>query len=208
MGLRDLRAGCMAFALDGATAAPALLGHEVDAGIGAVEVRPRGGPLGPEPDVGETLPVERVLEEVRLHQPLEEAPLLGLGAGDGPDVVQGSLEAAAQCSGSGVSTARAGTHSAFLGADAPSSERPDFPRWSRSHDPRGATGGRSRWRAARCSSQSGCESSVPAGAGRNRCAPRPAKCHRWLQRSPDRPGNRPAWPTPVRRRRLATASTG
>ena len=61
-----------------------------------------------------------------------------------------------------------------------------FPRWSRSHEPRGATGGRSRWRAGRCSSRSGCESSVLAGAGRNGCAPRPAKCHRWLQRSPDR----------------------
>ena len=97
MRLRDLRARRVTLALDGATAAPALLGDEVDARIGAVEVRPRGGPLGPEPDVGETLPVERVLEEVRLHQPLEETPLLCLGACDGPDVVQGPLEAAAQC---------------------------------------------------------------------------------------------------------------
>ena len=100
VGLRYLRTGRMAFALDGAVAAPALLGNEVDARIGAVEVRSHGGPFGPEPDVGETFPVERVVEEIRLHQPLEEAPFLGLGVGDGPDVVQCSLEAAVQCSGS------------------------------------------------------------------------------------------------------------
>ena len=106
VGLPYLCAGRMALALDGTEAAPALLGHEVDARIGAVEIRSCGGPFGPEPDVGETFAVERVVEEIRLHQPLEEAPLLRLGVGDGPEVVQRSLEAAAQGSGSSIFGAR------------------------------------------------------------------------------------------------------
>ena len=96
VGLRDPRAGGVALALDGADAAAALLGHEIDAGVGAAEAGPRTHPFGPQPDAGEPLPVERVFDEVRLHQPFEEAPLTGLGVGDGPYVVQHRLKAVVQ----------------------------------------------------------------------------------------------------------------
>ena len=51
-------------------------------------------PLRPEPDLGEALLVEGVLQEVDLHQPLEEAALMGCGVGDSLDVVQCLLEVA------------------------------------------------------------------------------------------------------------------
>ena len=96
VGLRYPCAGRVALALDGAMTALALLGDEIDARIGGVETGPRTRPLGPQPDVGEAFRVERVLDEVCLHQPLEETPLLGFGAGNGPDVVQRLLKAVAQ----------------------------------------------------------------------------------------------------------------
>ena len=99
-GLGNARARRVALALDGAETAAALLGDEVDAGVGGVEPRPPRRPFGPQPDVGEPLPVERVLQEIRLHQPLEEPPLPGLGAGGGPDAVQGPLESVVQGRGS------------------------------------------------------------------------------------------------------------
>ena len=46
--------------------------------------------------MGEALLIKGILDEIRLHQPLEEASLLGFGIGDGPDVVQCSLKTANQ----------------------------------------------------------------------------------------------------------------
>ena len=96
VGLRYPGIGGVALALDGAEPALALFGDEIDAGVGGVEAGPRTHPFGPQPDVGEALPVERVLDEVPFHQPLEEAPLTGLGVGDGPYVVQHRLKAVVQ----------------------------------------------------------------------------------------------------------------
>ena len=107
--LGDPRSGRVALALDGAPAAVALLRHEVDAGVGQIEPERRAGlrfpgssagrllvelgdPLLPEPDLREALPVHRIRQEVGLHEPLEEASLLGLRLGNRPDVVQGALE--------------------------------------------------------------------------------------------------------------------
>ncbi len=96
VGLRYLGAGGVALALDGADADAALLGNEIDAGVRAAEAGPRTRLFGPQPDVGESLPVERVLDEVPFHQPFEETPLLGFRPDDGPDVVQRSLKPVAQ----------------------------------------------------------------------------------------------------------------
>ena len=63
----------------------------VFARLWGVEAGPRTRPLGPQPDVGEAFRVEGVFDEVCLHQPLEETPLLGFGAGNGPDVVRSSV---------------------------------------------------------------------------------------------------------------------
>ena len=91
--LRYPRARGVALALDGADPALALLRDQVDAGIRAVETRPGRRPLGPQPDFGEAVAIERILLEIRLHQPLEQAALLDFGAGDGPDVIEYALEA-------------------------------------------------------------------------------------------------------------------
>ena len=93
--LRNLRARCVALALNGAVTAFALLGDEIDTGIGAIETGLQNRPFRPQPDVGETFLVERVLHKLRFHQPFEEAPLVGFGIGDGSYVVQRSLKAVA-----------------------------------------------------------------------------------------------------------------
>ena len=93
--LRNLRARCVALALNGAVTAFALLGDEIDTSIGAIETGLQDRPFRPQPDVGETFLVERVLHKVRFHQPFEEAPLVGFGIGDGSYVVQCSLKAVA-----------------------------------------------------------------------------------------------------------------
>ena len=76
MRFRNPGARRVALALDGAVAAAALLGDEIDARIRAIESRLHPGPLGPQPHPGEPVLVERILDEVRLHQPLEEASLV------------------------------------------------------------------------------------------------------------------------------------
>ena len=97
MGLRNPRARCVALALNGTVvAAFALLGDQIDASIGAIESRPYRGPLRPQPDLGEALLVNRVLAEVRLHQPLEEASLVRFGIGNGSDMIQRSLKTVTQ----------------------------------------------------------------------------------------------------------------
>ena len=97
MGFRNLRSGRVALALDGAVAALAFFRDQVDADVSGIEVLPEGGPFGPQPDIGEPFRVEGILDEISLHQPLEEASLLRFGAGDGPDVVQRSSKAIVQC---------------------------------------------------------------------------------------------------------------
>ena len=94
--LADACAGRMALALDGAMAAVPFFGHQVDAGVRTVEIRARRRPLRPEPNLGEALPVDGILGEVRLHQPLEQTPLVGLRVGAGADVIQCLLETVAQ----------------------------------------------------------------------------------------------------------------
>ena len=93
MRLRYPRARGVALALDGADPARALLRDQVDADIRAVEIRPGRRPFRPQPHIGETVPIKRVLLEIRFHQPLEEVALLDFGAGDGADVVEYTLEA-------------------------------------------------------------------------------------------------------------------
>lgn len=65
-----------------------------------VEVR---NPLLPEPYLGEPLLVQRILAEVRLHEPLEQAALPGFGLRDGTDVIEGVLESGGAHGGLGVS---------------------------------------------------------------------------------------------------------
>ena len=96
MGLRNPRAGCVALALNGAVAAFALLGDQIDASIGAIESWLYRGPLRPQPDLGEAPLANRVLAEVRLHQPLEEASLVRFGIGNGSDMIQRSLKTVTQ----------------------------------------------------------------------------------------------------------------
>ena len=67
MRLCHPRARRIALALDGAVAAPAFCRNEINARIAALEIRARLCPLGPQPDVGEPVLVERVFDEVRLH---------------------------------------------------------------------------------------------------------------------------------------------
>ena len=94
LGLRDSRARGVALALNGAVApAVSFLGNQIDPRIGAIEIGTLDCPLGPQPDRGEPLPVDGVLDEVGLHQPFEQAPLVSLRIGDGPYVVQGLLKA-------------------------------------------------------------------------------------------------------------------
>ena len=100
MWLRNLRARCVALALNGAVSAFALLGDEIDPRIDAIEVRLQGSPFGPQPDLGEPFLIKGILDEVRLHQPLEEASLVGFGIGNGSDVIQRSLETVTQYSSS------------------------------------------------------------------------------------------------------------
>ncbi len=93
MPLRDARSGRVALALDRAVAAVLLLRHQVDAHFGGVEVGAGARPLGPQPDIRKPLiRVERILQEVALHQALEEAPLVDLRLRRGPDVSQRCLE--------------------------------------------------------------------------------------------------------------------
>ena len=90
----DIRvSGAVALALDGADPARALFRDQVDADIRAVEIRPGRRPFGPQPHIGEAVTIERILLEIRLHQPLEQAALLDFGAGDGPDVIEYAPEA-------------------------------------------------------------------------------------------------------------------
>ena len=56
MRLRNLCARCVALALNGAVTAFALLGDEIDARIGAIEIRLQGSPFGPQPNLGGTFP--------------------------------------------------------------------------------------------------------------------------------------------------------
>ena len=56
VGLRYSGAGGVALALDGADAAAALLGHEIDAGVGAAEAGPRTRPFGPQAGRRRTAP--------------------------------------------------------------------------------------------------------------------------------------------------------
>ena len=100
MKLRNLGARRVALALNGTVTALTLLGDQVDTGIGAIESLLQVRPFGPQPDFGEPFLVEGILDEVRLHQPLEEAPLFSFGIGDGPYVVQRSLETVSQFSSS------------------------------------------------------------------------------------------------------------
>ena len=97
MRFRNLRARRVTLALNGAVAARTLLCDQIDPRVSAIETALMLGPFGPPPDRGETLLVERILGEIRLHQPLEEAPLLDFGVGDGPYLVQRALKAVAQC---------------------------------------------------------------------------------------------------------------
>ena len=92
MRLRHAGVRRVAFALDGADPARALLGDEVDADIGAVETRPPRRPFAPQPDAGEPLAVERVLLEERLHQPFEQPPLGGFRIGGGAYPVEDPLK--------------------------------------------------------------------------------------------------------------------
>ena len=94
--LADARAGRVALALNGAVAAVAFFGHQVDARVRAVEIHPFRRPLGPEPNLGEALAVDGVQKEVGFHQSLEQTPLVGLRISDGADVVQCLLESVAQ----------------------------------------------------------------------------------------------------------------
>ena len=96
MGLGNPRARCVALALNGAVAAFALLGNQINARIGTIESRRQGRPLGPQPDMGEPFLVKGILDKVRLYQPLEEATLVRFGIGNGPDVVKGLLKAVTQ----------------------------------------------------------------------------------------------------------------
>ena len=72
----------VALALNGAVAACAFLGNEINPYIGAVKTGLLRCPFRPEPDRGETFLVDKVLQEVRLHQPLEETAFLRFGISD------------------------------------------------------------------------------------------------------------------------------
>ena len=74
--LRYSRARRVALALNGAIAACAFYRDEIDARIAAREPRLPLYPFGPQPDISEPIPVEWVLDEVRLHQPFEKVALL------------------------------------------------------------------------------------------------------------------------------------
>ena len=76
MRLRYSRARRVALALNGAVAARAFYRDEIDARIAAREHRLPLCPFGPQPDISEPIPVEWVLDEVRLHQPFEKVALL------------------------------------------------------------------------------------------------------------------------------------
>ena len=64
-------------ALDGAVAAGAFFRDQVNAGVGAIEIRVYRRPFLPQPDLGKTVLVERILEKVCLDQPFKEAALVG-----------------------------------------------------------------------------------------------------------------------------------
>lgn len=82
----------MELALDGAATARALLGDQIHSRVVSGELRSPQRPFRLQPDLGETLFVKRILDEARILQPLEEAPLVGFGTGDGSDVIQRSLK--------------------------------------------------------------------------------------------------------------------
>ena len=92
MRFADRGARRIALALDGAVAARSLLGHQVDAGVRAVEAwRPRR-PIRPPPHVGEPVLVHRIFGEELAHQTLEESALLMLGLGYGTELFEGLVE--------------------------------------------------------------------------------------------------------------------
>ena len=93
MGFRNPRPGRVAFALNRAVAALALFGDQIDSRIGSRKPRHMLDPLGPEPDLGEPTLVVGILGKKRLHQTFEEAALVSCGISDGPEMIQGFLEA-------------------------------------------------------------------------------------------------------------------
>ena len=96
MRLGDGRSRRVALALDGAVAAVALFGHQVDAGVRAVEARVARRPVGPQPHLVEPIPVHRVFGEELPHQPLEERTLLAFGLRNGAELVEGLVEGRGQ----------------------------------------------------------------------------------------------------------------